>query len=286
MSVYLGEKGMTSTNANYLANLAKEISKKDETKLRKVSFVNSSVELINGSRKTLNSGWTNIAELEVCLNRISNMNAFCAWVREAIKAKENALKTIENLSLNGFCKLKNIELPEEPEVTLLTEQDIINKMDIKERNRYLELEAFAATFGKYIHPDGTISRAREDAFYREEAPNEVDGTGRDMVIYNYSPSVSTLELDKVFISLQNKYREYEKQLNAIKFDIKEKVNAQNMLLVQEHNKELDAYHQKMQSIRNALKLYVTKGREEIANLKIVIPEKLQSTYEYLNSLGK
>lgn len=286
MSVYLGEKGMTSTNANYLANLAKEISKKDETKLRKVSFVNSSVELINGSRKTLNSGWTNIAELEVCLNRISNMNAFCAQVREAIKAKENALKTIENLSLNGFCKLKNIELPEEPEVTLLTEQDIINKMDIKERNRYLELEAFAATFGKYIHPDGTISRAREDAFYREEAPNEVDGTGRDMVIYNYSPSVSTLELDKVFVSLQNKYREYEKQLNAIKFDIKEKLNTQNMLLVQEHNKELDAYHQKMQSIRNDLKLYVTKGREEIANLKIVIPEKLQSTYEYLNSLGK
>ena len=286
MSVYLGEKGMTSTNANYLANLAKEISKKDETKLRKVSFVNSSVELINGSRKTLNSGWTNIAELEVCLNRISNMNAFCAWVREAIKAKENALKTIENLSLNGFCKLKNIELPEEPEVTLLTEQDIINKMDIKERNRYLELEAFAATFGKYIHPDGTISRAREDAFHREEAPNEVSGTGRDMVIYNYSPSVSTLELDKVFVSLQNKYREYEKQLNAIKFDIKEKLNTQNMLLLQEHRKELEAYQQKIQSIRNDLKLYVTKGREEIANLKIVIPEKLQSTYEYLNSLGK
>ena len=53
ISKYLGTKGITSTSANYLANLAKEVAKGVSTKLANISFVNKTVELINGTKKDL-----------------------------------------------------------------------------------------------------------------------------------------------------------------------------------------------------------------------------------------
>jgi len=159
-------------------------------------------------------------------------------------------------------------------------------MNIKDKNNYLRLEAFAATFGKYIHPDGSIAVAREDVLYREQVPNEVSGEGRDMVIYGYSPSVPTKEVNAMFMELQNKQREYEKQLNAIKHQASEEANKRTSAAMQKYKKEYEEYSQIVSKIRTDMNLYIANGRAEIANMKIVIPEKLQDTYEYLEALGK
>jgi hypothetical protein len=160
------------------------------------------------------------------------------------------------------------------------------KDGIKDKNNYLRLEAFAATFGKYVHPDGSVSKAREDALYREQVPNEVSGDGRDMVIYGYSSSISTKEVDAMFMELQNKQREFEKQLNAIKHQANEEANKRTSAAMQKYKEEYEKYSQAVSKIRTDMNLYITNGREEIANMKIVIPEKLQDTYEYLEALGK
>ena len=286
-TIYLGDKGITSTSANYLANLAKEVSKSAEAQLRNICFTNKTVELINGSKKSLCIGWTETQKVEELIVRIANMNSFCAWMREAIKAREEALDKINNLSMEQFCKLKDIEYPERPEAPhTVVAQDIYDEMNIKDKNNYLRLEAFAATFGKYVHPDGSVSKAREDALYREQVPNEVSGDGRDMVIYGYSSSISTKEVDAMFMELQNKQREFEKQLNAIKHQANEEANKLTSAAMQEYKKEYDKYSQAISKIRTDMNLYIANGREEIANMKIVIPEKLQDTYVYLESLGK
>lgn len=286
-SIYLGDKGITSTSANYLANLAKEVAKKTEAQLSNITFTNKTVELINGDKKTLRKGWMSTLQVAEMLTRISNLNAFCAWMREAIKAKENALSKISALSLTEFCNIKGIEKPVCPESpNTVTEADIYREMSVKDKNNYLRIEAFAATFGKYIHPDGAVANAREDALYHEQVPNEVKGTGRDMIIYGYTPSVAIFEIDNMFMDLQNKQREYEKQLNAIKHQVKDEVDKRNVANLQKYKAEFAAYSDEVAKINQAMNIYINNGRAEIANLKIVIPEKLQDTYEYLESLGK
>ena len=287
MNIYLGDKGITSTSANYLANLAKEVSKSAEAQLRNICFTNKTVELINGSKKSLRNGWTETQKVEELIVRIANMNSFCAWMREAIKAREEALNKIDSLNMEQFCELKGIEYPTRPDSPqTFTPQNIYDEMNIKDKNNYLRLEAFAATFGKYVHPEGSVSKAREDALYREQVPNEVSGEGRDMVIYGYSSSVSTKEVDAMFMELQNKQREFEKQLNAIKYQANEEANKRTSAAMQKYKEEYEKYSQAVFKIRTDMNLYVTNGREEIANMKIIIPEKLQDTYAYLEALGK
>lgn len=286
--IYLSDKeGITSTSANYLANLAKEIIKKEEATLRNIQFYNTSVELINGEKKALRIGWGDVTNVESALNRIADAHAFCAWIREAIKAKDNMLSEITCLSIENFCKLKGIELPVAPEKPkTVDEQDIINEMNIKERNNYLKLEAFASTFGKYIHPDGYISNAREELIEKLNLPHEVSGDGRDMVIYSYDPSIGINLVEDMFINLQSQYREYEKQLNAIKYSIKEEVSKRNVLNTQNFKSKYNEYSQKYNSIVQDMSIYIQNGRNEIASMKIVIPEKLKNIYDYLESLGK
>lgn len=91
MSVYLSEKGITSTSANHLANLAKESIKEAESILDNISFVNKKVALINGEEKDLRINKDRLSEISILLDRVSNMHAFCAWVREAIKEKKESL---------------------------------------------------------------------------------------------------------------------------------------------------------------------------------------------------
>ena len=285
--VFLGNEGMTSTSANYLANLAKEILKKTESSLVNISLVDESVELINGDKKTLRHGATSLSSVKEKIEQIAQLHSFCAWVREAIKEKDKMLRELEQLSMSKYCALKGITCPEGPEKDdTVQESDIINEMDVKERNRYLKLETYAAAYGKFIHPDGAISRAREDYLQCLEKPFSVKGEGRDLVIYGYVPSVPSQEVEEVFVKLQNQYREYEKQLNAIKFQIKDEVNKRNLEMELKYKKELNEYANAYKKLQNELHEYVINKRAEIAALKIVIPNNLQGIYSYLNSQGE
>lgn len=286
--MYFDEKnGITSTSANYLANLAKEEIKKNEAKLANVSFVNKNVELISSTNyKPLRRGWKDITAIPTMLAEIANLNAFSAWMREAIKAKEELLKQLDHFTVEDYCKIKGIEYPESFErKQYVTEEDIIAEMNTKSRNNYLRIEAFAATFGKYIHPDGKISLAREEALYREQVPNEVSGDGRDMVIYSYESSIETSKVDDLFMKLQSNQREYEKQLNAIKFQIKEEVTNRNLAIDREYKEKMEERFRILAKLQQETRIYVNEKRNEIASLKIIVPEKLQDTYTYLNSLG-
>lgn len=46
--VFFGEKGITSTSANHLANLAKECMESNRRALEGVGFITSTVRLLNG----------------------------------------------------------------------------------------------------------------------------------------------------------------------------------------------------------------------------------------------
>lgn len=284
-SIFLGEKGITSSSANFLANLAKEQLKTEEAILNNLTFINSDVELINGEVKALHKGVTDI-DLQALLDRIASLHGFCAWVREAIKDKEAIGKEISNLDFYEYCeKVKGQEAPKLPKLPkIITKEDILSEMNVKERNNYLSLEACASTYGQYIHPDGAISSAREDVLKKVNNPHATQGTGRDMIIYTYSPSMEVEKINTMYTALQGKYRDYERQLNALKYSINEKVDKRSIEARNKYNALKREYDEIIHELEGEMDVYMREELNKLNKLKIVIPEKLTSIYEYLESL--
>ena len=110
------------------------------------------------------------------LEKVAAMNSFCAWVREAIKEKEGMIGKVSATMLG-----QGIGLPEA--LPSPTEETIIKSWDINKRNKFLRLEAFASTYGKYIHPKGAFSKARKEVHAAENCPIYKEGSGRDLILY-------------------------------------------------------------------------------------------------------
>lgn len=280
------EEGLTSTSANHLANIAKEACKEFEQALENVSFVNVDLQLISSNEThSYSKGLTSTSELNSMIKKIADLKAFCAWVREAIKYKDMLLTTTNDLSIEDYEKLTHTECPAKPKSpTLITDEDVIKNMTVKERNNYLRLEALAATYGSYIHPGGKIAEARDTMYKYINTPTETKGSGRDMVLYYRAASLDPKEVESAYMELQASHRDYEKQLNAIKFKIKEEVARVNRELNAAYKKELETYNVAYSKFLTEFQTYMINSSEEISALKIVIPEKLKPIYEYLESL--
>ena len=285
-SIYLvNGKGLTSTSANYLANLAKEILKGDERSLKNLTFINTDIELISGEKKRYQSGRTSLDDVQPMIDKIGRLHAFIAWMREGIKAKEVLSQMVDNYSIQMFCEDYGIEYPTTPDDNRCTETTIIEEMNVKERNRYLMLEAFAASYGQYVHPDGSFSNARDNMLDKINNPTKLTGNGRDTILYTYTKSIPQVEVEAVFIELQSKYRDYEKQLNAIKFKIKEEVNKRNTQYINEYKAACEEYTAKIKDIRSEYNKKIIELKEYVNSLKIVVPLELQEMFDYLESLG-
>ena len=88
-SIFFGKEGLTSTSANYYANVAQEMIQAATERLNGVKFYQVSVASIGGGEKQLMTvGQTSLDFIKDDLEKSAEMNSFCAWVREAIKKKE------------------------------------------------------------------------------------------------------------------------------------------------------------------------------------------------------
>ena len=289
-NVYFAKEGMTSSTANFYANIAKELQKAAAERLDNVKFFQTSVAVIGSTEKQLMSGGTHdLAFVTSDLQLIASMNAFCAWVREAIKEKEAQQSAINRIDIESWLKSNGIAIPEAPEYPRdpisVSEESVINSWDINKRNKYLRLEAFAATYGKYIHPDGAYSKARKKAHTALNNPITKEGTGRDMVLYYTEPSVAIEDVDGLFLALQSEYRGYEKELNQMKAEIKETVNGLTRGLYTTHQVALDNWKEKHREysalwtdLRAKFTTWRTNELERISNLKITIPDNLKETF--------
>ncbi len=284
---FFAEKGMTSTSANHLANIAKEVIRDKETELAAIRFYSESVELLNSEKKLLKEGYNKPERIGQLIEEIAAMYSFSAWAREAIKRKDEMLNELEAMDNVKYCHRMGIELPTHPiSYPEPTEQDVLDEMNIKERNEYYTLEAFAATYGKHIHPDGDIAQARLDLQRVAKSPSTVQGVGRDAMVYTYEPTVSVDKVDSTFFALQSQYRAFEARLNRIKAQIATTLKNKKLQAIAAFEDTMKEYNRALEEITLERRRYVTEQRAVVANLKIAIPESLRATYDFLNSLGK
>lgn len=287
-----GEEGvaLTSTSANHIANLAKEYIQSVETLLNNICFFNIEVALVgsNGANIIQTGGTSEVLNnLQSLLEGVAQAKSLIAWLREGIKAKENLMKDLQNIGLEDWCEENGLAYPEAPKRGhVLTEVEYYASLPIKERNRYYQLETEAAVLGKYIHPDGHLSDARKELKDKLQHPHEVDGKGRDALIYTYTPTVNVAEVDNVFFELQKKHREVQAQLNAMKYNCEQAINESTSKVNTEYMIASQKYQAELKEILGAFKTWNDEKSQEYSKLKIVIPNSLLGIYNTINSLGK
>lgn len=287
-----GEEGvaLTSTSANHIANLAKEYIQGVETQLNNVCFFNAEVSLVGSTGASIiQTGGTPevLNNLQSLLEGVAQAKSLIAWLREGIKAKESLIKDLQNIGLEDWCNENGLAYPEAPSRGhVLTEAEYYASLPIKERNRYYQLETEAAVFGKYIHPNGHLSDARKELKDKLQHPHEVDGKGRDALIYTYTPTVNVAEVDNVFFELQKKHREVQAQLNAMKYSCEQAINESTSKVNTEYMVASQKYQARLKEILGAFKTWNDEKSQEYSKLKIVIPNSLLGIYNTINSLGK
>lgn len=285
--IYFGEQGLTATSANFVANQAKEYCQTLKTELDNISFVDSFVSLIGSPESPIAKGSSDISFVKRDLNVITKMYSLIAWLREAIKAKENLLKELTSVSVRDWAKDNGIDCPEAPErPQKLTKDEVIASWSIKDRNRYLALSTKVSVYGKFVHPDGSFAEARKDLKEKQTKPIEYKANGQDTLIIRHSPSVETDVIDKEFFSLQSEWRAAQAELNGyehkIQTAIDEDTQQKNSAFVQAYSE----YSTQITTVTAKHKAWQDSEQVRIANLKIVIPNDLQESYETIANLSK
>lgn len=288
-SVFFSENGLTSTSANHVANLAKEYVQNIEKDLSNTSFINTSVTLIDSNNNVTTSIGKDAAFLELVetkLNKISDAKSLIAWLREALKAKENLQAELNKLTTSEWVKMeKNEVYPTFPECdNYMTPDDYYASLNIKDRNRYYMLETQAAVYGKYIHPSGAFSKAREELSDKLNRPHEVKEDGRDTIIYNYNPSVEQSKVEDLFFKLQKDYRQVQAQLNGMKHECELALSENRISIDNKYKEELAKYNQTITNYNAEYNIWMKKKSQEYASLKIAIPDNLKSIYNEVNLL--
>ena len=293
-----GEKGLNETSASHLCALASQIKAHHESILKNVSFVDSFIDVVgsDANPKQTNIGMKSIEEIDEAIKEIGRMNAFISWFAEARELLENIRKTVNGVSINAWMKASGIEEPEKPELTsnevkTSTLDDMIDELSVKDRQMYLTLEAKASVYGKFIHPDQPMDRARNRMHEIVSKPYVSEGRGRDTIIYHHVPSIDTNLVDIEFNKLQSEYRKIEQQLNHMKYDLRKKLSIRNTeennernLRLQKYKEERATYDNKMHELTLQYNQWVLDENAKISKIKFVIPDNLKETYTYLESL--
>ena len=282
--IFFGKDGLTSTSANFVANMAKEAYENAETLLDSMVFYDTKVKLLSGNEETVTrKGVESVDWVADKMTFIAQLKSLIAWLREAIKAKERLSDEVRKTTYSDY----GIELPSRPvPPTYITEDDYVATLGIKQRNRYYYLEAFCATIGKYIHPGGKYAMERSELNKVLYNPHKVVGGGRDTVVYSMTPSLPTDEVENTFMSLQQTYRTYQAELNGLKHEIKDAVEKDSALKDAEFDKQLKEYTNAMEVIESELKMKKNQALDEVSKLRIIIPDSLRPVYENVQSMGK
>jgi hypothetical protein len=279
--IFFGDSGLTSTSANFVANLAKEMYTGIEAELNNLHFYSITVGLISGGQdRIIRNGVTSLEDLEQKLKDIAQLKSLIAWLREAITAKDTLITETKSCEFG----IEPISIPERE--TLLTANDVIGEMSIKERNRYFQLETFCSTIGKFIHQDGVFNKERNKLHDIAVAPYSTSGEGANMVIYAYTPTISPEAVDNKFAYLQQLYRENQAQLNSIKHQIETAILKDSAEKNERYKVAYDEYHRKELARSLEIQNKRTAEIQRISNLKIIIPDSLKSIFEKVQSYGK
>lgn len=288
-SVFFGEKGLTSTSAQHIKDMAGHMNENLKEQLNGIRFVMEEAKLLGSqSKELLVKGWdaAQLDQVENILDTIAQAQSLQAWLGEAIKVKNTLSLHIQSYDFRTWMVDNGLELPSTNFVELLTEAEWLNSLDIKTRNQYLTLQTTCAVYGQFIHPKMPMDKAKKYLQTRLNEPVEVVGSGRDSLVYYFTPSVSQSKVDEVYYQLQAKHRTAQAELNKLKHEYELAADAYKQKYI-DANEEILSQRQLLQdAYLSRYKQEHLEMSEKIRGLKIQIPDHLKDIYNTVNNLGK
>lgn len=285
MTKYLGTKGLTSSEANYTANIVKELCEKTAQEIKQMTLFKGVIHF-QGKENDYNKVYKVDNLQEKCMQE-GNLYALSAWLREAIKSKDSLVT--KNISNNFEKELK--QLPIAPKlVNSSTEEEIKNGLPIDELAEFLMYEAKAAHLGKKVHPGGIFETWFN--LIKNIPRTQINPDNKDYVVF-FEQEVNESSLYEIFFSLQKEYREAEQKVNYYKSKVKDLLNQKSQEINAVNQKALNEYKNECNEIYiyNAIvqeEIETLRGQKlkEIAELKIIIPFSLQATLDYVQTFSK
>ena len=293
---FFGENGLTSTSANHVANLAKESVRNVHEKLASVRFYTETIGLLTSDKEAVVSKGMSVDAVEnlpKLVDEVTYANSINAFFREAMKEKERRMNEAQDyIDENAFADLRKKYsahfLASPTKEPYPTEESIMQTWSIGEQEKYLSLGAEAAALGKFIHEDGSLSKARIDLMNKLENPTRVEINGSETVIHTYTPTVDIVTVDKVFNELQTRYRSVQAELNGMKKRIQDTIASEKLRIDTEYNearREYDRVQREFEREEAELHRVMDIRRQQrvkkVQELKIAIPNRLRGIYDAL-----
>ena len=294
-NVFFENGFMTSTEAQNICNIAKEAVTNEHERLSAVSFYDTEIASIISPEAFIKTKISpnDISWISESLDKIGRYNALNAWLKEAIKAKEEAIDEVDIMDVTTLDFYEDYIKPEEPTMCYdsFDEEQIMSEWSADKLNRYYTLNSEAAVIGKYIHDSGAIAKARKDLVNKMANPSTVSGQGRETIVFKYIPSVDTEVVEGIYMSLLAKHRKLNAELNSLKAEIKETINKKNIeasIAFRDKHTEweykISEYYSLVKQRDAKINEYKISEKERISKLKINVPSSLMDTYKEIKAL--
>lgn len=294
-NVFFENGFMTSTEAQNICNIAKEAVTNEHERLSAVSFYDTEIASIISPEAFIKTKISpnDISWISESLDKIGRYNALNAWLKEAIKAKEEAMDEVDIMDVTTLDFYEDYIKPEEPTIgyNSFDEEQVMSEWSADKLNRYYTLNSEAAVIGKYIHDSGAIAKARKDLVNKMANPSTVSGQGRETIVYKYIPSVDTEVVEGIYMSLLAKHRKLNAELNSLKAEIKETINKKNIeasIAFRDKHTEweykISEYYSLVKQRDAKINEYKISEKERISKLKINVPSSLMDTYKEIKAL--
>jgi hypothetical protein len=313
--IFFAYEGLSQSEANHQANMVKQIAASVSARLNQIGAVKEVIEFEGKSHRMDSSVSMDKESLIQLAQEEGKMYALSAWLREAVKTKQELIEMARKVA-NSSYMLPDEKFPaleEQPPIFIepvktpaVTEQDIFGEMNIKERADYYTQEALAAHLGKKLHEGGLFDIVRKGLqnFIPIRFHELSNGQGRKAYPVTREKLFTDVTFDEVFFTLQREHRAAEQALNAYKARIQNEVTLRNAQIEKDYSdaynkarvayqKELADYNERMQNTQKQQESFIAtlearrlEKVKDISAWKIVVPNDLQATLEFVKNYSK
>ena len=294
--IYFGEDGMTSTSAQHVSAMANVMVQDVKQHIMGLRLYEKSIRVIGDVECKVEEVNNTLPEISDGVKQICKANALIAWLREAVKEREKAQQYVQDMTLDKWMELEGIEKPTSPQPPMMPKinfQDyntiLETGLTVKEYNRFVELSSALAVYGEMIHDKGLLTRQKNELARIMQNPTEVKESGRDTIITTYKVDVNiSADIDNLYTELQSEYRKLQAEKNGIEakfsnlaMDYQTRKNDEWKAAKAQYDRDLQKVNSELVGIQTQMKEWKKQRLEELAALKIIIPDALKPLYNEL-----
>lgn len=318
-SVFFSDKGITlsSTSANHVANLAKEFVKWQNQDIQSLEFCDKTASVLGSDTRTClrkGAGKEALDSIDQKLEEIGEAYALIAWLREAIREKDNLLDKVKYSSIEEYYEWTGTPVPqattldsylkqlgidpddngiEQPDMKPTSKDDVLRlqPMDFQLRHATLTTQA------QHLND---LSCTLVDKMAEYKSLQQTPQQKSDDLTYVYTPNVDLAQLEAQIAQVHAMLESVVGQLDQMDETLDQTIQKNtldNNAAMQLHEDKLEQWQDRydnavdnfntsvsrqyanaLQKDRADHKTFIIKKCKEIGDLKIVIPDQLLSIY--------